>query len=81
MTLIDKELTKNTDYRTIMLNAINMNKERYCMLFNSKDDGGVTFQLLDNEYLRKTYLRIVMWNNNHKTVHYNVSKRIDYKKM
>ncbi|PHS08103.1 MAG: hypothetical protein COA88_07355 [Kordia sp.] len=55
MTLIDNELTKKADYRTIMLNAINMNKERYCKLFNSKDDGGVTFQLLDNEYLRKTY--------------------------
>jgi len=55
MTLIDTELTKKTDYRTMMLNAINMNKSRYCKLFNSKDDGGVTFQLLDNEYLRKTY--------------------------
>ncbi|NQY29949.1 MAG: hypothetical protein HRT69_10820, partial [Flavobacteriaceae bacterium] len=55
MTLIDNELTKKADYRTIMLNAINMNKERYCKLFNSKDVGGVTFQLLDNEYLRKTY--------------------------
>jgi len=55
MTLIDNELTKNMDYRTIMLNAINMDKKRYCKLFNAKEDGGVTFQLLDNEYLRKTY--------------------------
>ena len=55
MTLIDDELTKKSDYRTIMLNAINMNKNRYCKLFNAKENGGVTFQLLDNEYLRKTY--------------------------
>jgi len=55
MTLIDKELTKNSNYRTMMLNAINMNKKRFCKLFNPKDDGGVTFQLLDNEYLRTTY--------------------------
>jgi len=55
MTLIDNELTQNSDYRTMMLNAINMNKKRFCKLFNSKEDGGVTFQLLDNEYLRKTY--------------------------
>ncbi|CAH8281265.1 hypothetical protein EV196_101345 [Mariniflexile fucanivorans] len=55
LTLIDKELTKETNYRTILLNAYNMNKERFCKLFNSVDDGGVTFQLLENEYLRKTY--------------------------
>ena len=55
LTLVDKALTKDEDYRTIMLNAINMNKERYCKLFNNKEKGGVTFQLLENEYLRKTY--------------------------
>ena len=55
LTLIDAELTKTDDYRAIMLNAFNQNKERYCKLFNSVDDGGVTFQLLDNAYLRKGY--------------------------
>ncbi|MBP0902727.1 hypothetical protein ACFSKN_06885 [Mariniflexile gromovii] len=55
LTLIDKELTKQTNYRTILLNAYDMNKERFCKLFNSVDNGGVTFQLLENEYLRKTY--------------------------
>ncbi|WP_406685506.1 hypothetical protein N1F78_07245 [Seonamhaeicola sp. MEBiC1930] len=54
-TLINKELTYQTDYRTIMLNAININKERYCKLFNSIENGGVTFQLLENEYLKETY--------------------------
>lgn len=55
LTLINKELTKEKSYRTIMLNAINVNKERYCKLFSSVNKGGVTFQLLENAFLRKTY--------------------------
>jgi outer membrane protein OmpA-like peptidoglycan-associated protein len=55
LTLIDEKLTKRKDYRTIMLNAYNLNKSRYCELFNAFGQGGVTFQLLENEYLRKTY--------------------------
>ncbi|XMO87720.1 hypothetical protein AAFN75_05405 [Algibacter sp. AS12] len=55
LTLVNKELTEDDDYRTILLNAINMNKERFCKLYNSVEDGGVTFQLLDDEYLRVTY--------------------------
>lgn len=55
LTMINKKITEAANYRTIMLNAINMNKNRYCQLFNSIFDGGVTFQLLENEYLRQTY--------------------------
>ncbi|MFI0429898.1 hypothetical protein [Mariniflexile sp. HMF6888] len=55
LTLIDNDLTQDPNYRTIMLNAININRERYCKLFNSIDKGGVTFQLLQNDYLRETY--------------------------
>ncbi|WP_370477127.1 hypothetical protein [Tamlana flava] len=55
LTLVDKELTKDPNYRTIMLNAVNMNSQRFCKLFNSIDKGGITFQLLDDPYLRKTY--------------------------
>ena len=55
LTLINKKLTKEKSYRTIMLNAINVNKERYCKLFSSVNKGGVTFQLLENAFLRKTY--------------------------
>ncbi|WP_439131791.1 hypothetical protein [Polaribacter sp.] len=43
------------NYRTMMLNAINLNEKRFCKLFNSSLNDGVTFQLLENEYLRKTY--------------------------
>ena len=55
LTLINKELTKDSDYRTALLNAYNMNENRFCNLFNSVDNGGVSFQLLANNYLRKTY--------------------------
>ena len=55
LTLINTELTQDSDYRTIMLNAINMNKARFCKLFNAVEKGGVTFQLLENEYLKEAY--------------------------
>ena len=55
LTLVKPKLTASSNYRTIMLNAINMNQKRFCKIFNSINDGGVTFQLLEDEYLRKTY--------------------------
>ena len=55
LTLVDDKLTKTADYRTIMLNAINFNKKRFCEIFNPFGQGGVTFQLLEDDYLRKTY--------------------------
>ncbi|GAB1858711.1 hypothetical protein MHTCC0001_35510 [Flavobacteriaceae bacterium MHTCC 0001] len=55
LTLTNSTLTKDDDYRTILLNAINMNKGRFCSLFNAVEDGGVTFQLLMDAYLRDTY--------------------------
>ena len=55
LTLVNEELTQDADYRTIMLNAINMDKPRFCRLFNAFGDGGVTFQLLEDDYLMDTY--------------------------
>lgn len=55
LTLVKDELTKTEAYRKIMLNAINLNKKRFCMLFNASNNKGVTFQLLEDTYLRKTY--------------------------
>jgi len=56
LTIVKEELTKTSEYRTIMLNALSQNKKRFCSLFNQyKKDGGVTFQLLENKYLRNTY--------------------------
>lgn len=56
LTIIDKNLTKTSNYRTTMLNAVNMNKKRFCKLFNaSGKNGGITFQLLEDKFLRGTY--------------------------
>ena len=55
LTIVDENLTQKPDYRTVLLNAFNMNPERFCTLFNSIENGGVTFQLLEDEYLRTTY--------------------------
>lgn len=55
LTLIDEYAVASKNYRTIMLNAIEINKKRFCKLFDSSNDGGVTFQLLKNKYLKNTY--------------------------
>ncbi|TNJ45379.1 hypothetical protein KFZ70_06290 [Tamlana fucoidanivorans] len=55
LTIIRNEFVKDVDYRTILLNAININKPRFCKLFEAIEDGGVTFQILDNNYLRAVY--------------------------
>jgi hypothetical protein len=55
LTVAKPEYTEKSEYRTIMLNAININQNRYCKIFDSNDKGGITFQLLDDHYLQKTY--------------------------
>lgn len=55
LTLVDRALTQKPNYRTIMANASNINQKRFCDLFNSVEKEGVTFQLLENNLLRKTY--------------------------
>ncbi len=55
LTLVDDKLIKRTDYRAILLNAYNLNPVRFCKIFDSPEKGGMTFQLLGNEYLRKVY--------------------------
>ncbi|MCI2228815.1 hypothetical protein MC378_06515 [Polaribacter sp. MSW13] len=55
LTITNKFNVASDNYRTIMLNAINMSTKRFCKLFNSSLNEGVTFQLLDNIYLNNTY--------------------------
>lgn len=55
LTIAQPKITAAKSYRAIMLNAINQNRERYCNLFKPFGKGGISFQLLDNEYLKKTY--------------------------
>ena len=55
LTITRPDVTSKPEYRTMMLNAIGKDSERFCKLFNAFGNGGVTFQLLEDQYLRKTY--------------------------
>ncbi len=55
LTIADTKQIKNMSYRAIMLNAINMNKQRFCKMFSSINSGGISFQLLGNDFIKKTY--------------------------
>lgn len=55
LTITNDYNVSSKNYRTILLNAANMNKSRFCKLFNASLEGGVTFQLLENPYLKKNY--------------------------
>ncbi len=55
LTIIRLENTKKSAYRTIMLNAINVNKKRFCNMFEPFGKGGINFQLLGDSYLKTTY--------------------------
>ena len=55
LTIVDESVVRKTDYRTVLTNASQSNKDRFCKLFNSSSSGGITFQLLDNKYLKRTY--------------------------
>ncbi|PQJ80979.1 hypothetical protein [Polaribacter porphyrae] len=55
LTITNDYNVASDNYRTIMLNAINLNKKRFCKLFDPSSEDGVTFQLLENSYLKKTY--------------------------
>ena len=55
LTIFEPRNTKGTFYRSIMLNSINSNRNRFCQLFNTSGEGGITFQLLSDAYLKKTF--------------------------
>jgi hypothetical protein len=55
LTITNPENDNNERYKTIMYNAINQDPERFCKMFSNHDDGGVTFQMLSNNYLKKIY--------------------------
>ena len=57
LTIVDKRITAQRYYRDIMLNAVNINKNRFCTLFNTFGKGGITFQLLENNYLKSSYCK------------------------
>lgn len=55
LTIFDPEQTKRVETQQIIQNAIAKNKPRFCSLFLPFGSGGITFQLLDDPYLFKTF--------------------------
>lgn len=55
LTMMNPDKIDNEKHKSAMLNAINRNQEKFCKLFASSADGGVSFQLLSNRYLKKIY--------------------------
>jgi hypothetical protein len=55
MNIINWDMSKKAQFRTLMLNAIDKDRAGFCQIFYPKSLGGVTFQLLEEEFLKKTY--------------------------
>lgn len=55
LTVVDREKVSQRSYKKILLNAIDLNNKRFCSLFNSGLQGGISFQLLDIPALKENY--------------------------
>ena len=55
LTLVKPNMMSDKNYRILLENARAKNMPRFCQLFNSSLNDGVTFQLLNNLYLKSIY--------------------------
>lgn len=55
LTIVQNTYVAQDDYRAVLSNAYSQNPKRFCKLFTASTEDGVTFQLLHNEYLRRSY--------------------------
>ncbi|HEX8061506.1 MAG TPA: hypothetical protein VF473_11255 [Cyclobacteriaceae bacterium] len=55
LTVYDPANTSASNYRTIMLNAVNIDRPRFCHIFDPIPRDGVSFQLLEDQVLKKTW--------------------------
>lgn len=55
LALPNEDYTTQTYFNTLLINARQQNPERFCELFNSYYNGGITFQLLENQKLKDFY--------------------------
>jgi hypothetical protein len=55
LTIILPEPTVHEPFTRIIHKAILINQVRFCQLFNSIEKGGITFQLLDDDYFQALY--------------------------
>ena len=53
LTIIDPNMVAKPEYQSIVLNAVNTNRKRYCKMFDTYGFGGITFQLMDDPNLKK----------------------------
>ncbi|UZR94587.1 hypothetical protein [Chondrinema litorale] len=58
LTIANRGKTQDPNYRTFMLNAVDKNTKRYCDIFLPISQGGLTFQLLDDKFIRDTYCEV-----------------------
>ena len=54
-TIVSATNVAKDEYRAILSNAYAQNPQRFCQLFNASTEKGVTFQLLNDTYLRRSY--------------------------
>ena len=56
LTISDNKYTSKPAYRSILLNAYNLNSSRFCKMYDTAySEGGISFQLLEDDYLKKNY--------------------------
>jgi hypothetical protein len=55
LTISDHKHTSSTGYRAFLLNVVNSNKTRFCHLFDPVSQGGLSFQILEDQFLKKTW--------------------------
>ncbi len=53
--LFDEKKMEDTAFKNALENAVVLNKNRFCKYFNAISRGGASFQLLDEDKLRKFY--------------------------
>ena len=53
LTINNEAIAKTHAYRLILLNAVNRNRARFCKMLTPATSGGVSFQLLDNDYVKR----------------------------
>lgn len=60
LTITDDKNTSKANYRSVLLNAYNLNAKRFCKMFDTSStfgdlDSGISFQILKDPYLKKSY--------------------------
>jgi hypothetical protein len=55
LTMYERKNTSSGGYRTFLLNLVNSNRTRFCHLFDPVSQGGVSMQMLEDPFLKKTW--------------------------